>query len=339
MSISKSLKPLLVSGTVLLGLSVGGIALANQNVNAMSTTNQRSNALTSYINYHDFHFTNNHNYTIPASYSNHYNQNTNPYRHIRAIGGNYKRSFSPYAELSERYSTNPQSVTIDNRGSVYVAYRLGGNKVRIARYKKITTRRGLSLGKAKFGPVFNGGHGQAMSYNPKTDQIWMLTNNHGSASKTSVMEIRKKTLSPMRKTNFKMSPYPVGDVLTFDKYGNAYTATDTYGGVAPHGSIKLYKGRITDHTVKFHMVQGLRHMPGNVMQNMSYNNHNNRIYFIADGELMSVPANKYGNARPSDVRTTKLSGHYEPEDLAFYHGKGYLMLHYPSELLSSNFYK
>ncbi|XIF19429.1 MAG: hypothetical protein AJITA_00075 [Acetilactobacillus jinshanensis] len=133
----------------------------------------------------------------------------------------------------------------------------------------------VELKNVKYGSVFKGGHAQAMAYNPKTRQLWLLYNPQGSA---------------------------MGDTLAFDNHGNAYMSIRTFGGVAPVGSLKLFKGKITDHSVNFHMVQGLRYAPGIIMQNMSYNPSNNRIYFITDGEIMSVPANHYSHLKLATLK-------------------------------------
>ncbi|XIF20084.1 MAG: hypothetical protein AJITA_00802 [Acetilactobacillus jinshanensis] len=117
----------------------------------------------------------------------------------------------------------------------------------------------------------------------------MLTNEQGAANQTSIQEIGTHTLNPVKQINFSMYPYPMGDVLTFDKHGNAYTCTRTFNprGGANAGSIKLYKGKIGPNRVQFHMVQGIKHAPGMIMQNISYDPQTNRIYFVTDGELMS----------------------------------------------------
>lgn len=329
---SKNLKRVLLIGAgVLAGLSLSMVSPK------AATINQRGNALTSYIKSSHFNFVKNAHYVEPDNYSDNYNQNTNPDRTFKATGGNYKVNYSAYAQLDDQNGNyNPQSVAIDKDGTTYVSYRVRPTKVQIARYPSINNVSDGMLNNVKYGPVFNGGHGQAMALNPKNGQLWLLYNPDGSASSTKLFEISKSSLKPINTVKFHMSPYPMGDTLAFDKNGNAYMCIRTFGGAAPVGSLKLFKGKITPHSVNFKMVQGLRYAPGAIMQNMSYNPSNNRIYFITDGEIMSVPANHYSHLKPSDVRADELSDHYEFEDLAFHDGKGYLLVHYPSELMVSN---
>lgn len=306
-------------------------------LNHVKYVTQLSNSLTSYINYHRFNFVNNHNYTEPNNYSQNYNRTVNPHRHLNFAGGNQRMNFKPYAELQNIDSQhNPQSIALTNHGTLYVAHRVDNHgEVQILRYQIQQKRHHLLLTHYTAGPIFRGGHGQGLAYNPKSHQLWMLTNEQGAANFTSIQEISTKNLNPFRQINFYMYPYPMGDVLTFDNHGNAYTCTRTFNplGGANSGSLKLYKGKVGPNGVHFHMVQGLRHAPGMIMQNISYDPDSNRIYFVTDGELMSVPAKNFSHISPKRVRVTKLTGHYEFEDLAFYHGHGYLLLHYPSELL------
>lgn len=306
-------------------------------LNRVKIINQHQNALTSYIKLGNFHFVNNRDYAEPNNYSLHYNQTFNPYRHLNFAGGNQRMNFKPYARLKNLDSEhNPQSIAITNHGTLYVTHRVDNRgEIQIIRYHITEKRHHLQFTNYAAGPVFKGGHGQSLAYNPKTHKLWMLTNEEGASFMTSIQEIGKKSLNPIKQINFIMYPYPMGDVLTFDKHGNAYTCTRTFNprGGANMDSLKLYKGKISHNQVQFHMVQGIRNAPGLIMQNMGYDPKHNRIYFVTDGELMSAPTKYFNHLRPNDIKATKLTGHYEFEDIAFYHGHGYLLLHYPSELL------
>ena len=347
---SKNLKRFFKIGLASLAflLVASGTSVASH-ASRVSTVTQRSNALTSYISSSNLRFVHNRRYVEPNDYSDHYNRNENYDRRFNSVGGNQRVNFSPYGELPDNYNSlmknegyhNPQSLVITKNGTAYVTYRVNTHGIKLVQFniKAIQNAQDDNANNHvhyKIGPTFNGGHGQAMAYNPKANQLWLLTNDSGSASRTSILQLSQKTLKPIRKINFHFDTYAMPDVLTFDNAGHAYTAMRTFGGVAPVGSLKLFKGSITNRSVKFHMVQGLRYAPGLIMQNMSYNPSNHRIYFITDGELMSVPANRYTHLRPRDVKATKLSGHYEFEDLAFYRHRGYLMVHCPPELMISN---
>lgn len=332
---STKLKGLLVSGAVLLlGLTLG----ASPKASAMSTSHQSGDAMAGY-NY--YHFANNYNYKEPDSMSYHFSNNTDPTRVLHAVGGNLRMNY--VGKENNVINNNgvfddwdPQSVVITPNGKVFVEYggvNNGADNDLIARYNI------NNLGQVEaYGNVFNGGHGQGLAYNPANNTLWTLGNHSGSAEGSDfVDEISMRTLNPIHKLVFHAdSDHPFGDVLTFDKNGNAYMSTITFGGSAPHYSLKLYKGRITAHSIHFHMVQGVRHAPGLKFQNMNYDPNQNRIYIVVNSELMSIPVSKIGHLSGSDIKVTKLSGGYEFEDLAFYQGHGYLLVHYPNELLVSD---
>lgn len=337
------LSALIATGTA----SVFGIT---PQTNANASIAHPQNALNKYIKLGHYHMINNPDYTIGQNYSDNYNQDINPKRTLHTINGNQKATFHPYARVDNvPNSANPQSTVIEPNGTTFVAYDENGSsdsgtKVRIVRYNNINSRtnkyaKTSELSHPKVGSVFNGGHGQALAYNPKTNQLWLEYNvgHQGSRNNVKLMLINQKTLQPEHTLTFSFEPYSFGAVLAFDNNGNAYNAVNTvhsHQGGAPVGSLQIYKGKISANNAHFHMVQGLRHTPGATMQNMSYNPANNRIYFLADGNYTSVPANKLGNGlTPSDVKSTELNSHYEPEDLAFHNGHSYLLLHYPSQLV------
>lgn len=193
----------------------------------------------------------------------------------------------------------------------------------------------------KIGPKFNTGHGQSLAMNPKNGQLWFI----GAPVKvhSNVQQVSTRSLKPTKKINFMLkSTVTMGSNLTFDKHGNAYFFTYSNGGWAPKGAVKIYKGKINSKSVKFHLImQGLRHNPGTKPQAMSYNAKRNRLYFVSDGSISSIPASKLGKLKASQVEATKLNGHREFEGLQFTkNGAGYLMSNRGAELLkttSNNF--
>ena len=219
---------------------------------------------------------------------------------------------------------SPQSIIMNPNKNIFVASNDYDGRMNVVRYQ------GNHHQNVKAGPTFRGGHGQSMSYNPQNHQIWLVGNKSGASQHSSnVQEISPYSLRPLRKINFSFGQSIISSNLAFDKRGNAYTYTITGGGFAPAGSVKLYKGRITDHSVKFHLVkQGIRHAPGETPQAMSYNPKNDRLYLVSDGEIISFPAKKIGHLSKRDVSYSKFPGRLEFEGLTFDHsGHGYLLLH------------
>jgi len=193
----------------------------------------------------------------------------------------------------------------------------------------------------KIGPKFNTGHGQSLAMNPKNGQLWFI----GAPVKvhSNVQQVSTSTLKPTKKINFMLkSTVTMGSNLTFDKKGNAYFFTYSNGGWAPKGAVKIYKGKINKKSVKFHLVmQGLRYRPGTKPQSMDYNVKRNRLYFLSDSSISSVPVSKLGHLKPSQVEATNLNGKREFESLQFTkNGAGYLMTNKAAELMkttSNNF--
>ena len=87
----------------------------------------------------------------------------------------------------------------------------------------------------------------------------------------------------------------------------------------------------------FRMInQGLRYPPGNLCQTFGYNPVNDRLYVVADGEMLTVPAGKLSRHRvtPSDVQCIKFGGCREFEGLAFTEtGCAYFATNKPSEIM------
>lgn len=187
----------------------------------------------------------------------------------------------------------------------------------------------------KVGPTFKAGHGQSLAQNPKTGELWFVG---AAAVNANVQRVSTKTLKPNKRINFRLkSTVAMGENLTFDKKGNDYFYTYSNGGWAPKNSLKIYKGTINSKSVKFHLVmQGLRHNPGWKSQSIAYNAKNNRLYFVSNSSIASVPASKLGKLKAKDVKAVKLSGHREFEGLQFdSKGAGYLLVNRGAELLKT----
>ncbi|TGD19937.1 hypothetical protein [Levilactobacillus suantsaiihabitans] len=188
----------------------------------------------------------------------------------------------------------------------------------------------------KIGPKFNTGHGQSLAMNPKNGQLWFI----GAPVKihSNVQQVSTKTLKPTKKIKFMLkNTVTMGSNLTFDKKGNAYFFTYSNGGWAPKGAVKIYKGKINKKSVKFHLVmQGLRYRPGTKPQSIAYNVKRNRLYFVSDSSISSVPVSKLGHLKAKQVEATNLNGKREFEGIQFTkNGAGYLMTNKGAELMKT----
>ncbi|RRK09750.1 hypothetical protein D1831_11125 [Lactiplantibacillus garii] len=190
----------------------------------------------------------------------------------------------------------------------------------------------------KVGPRFTTGHAQSLALNPKTNQLWFIKSYKDSY--TAVVErLSAKTLKPNAKVSFKLnSKVHMGSTLTFDKSGNAYYWTQTKSAwpTAPVNSVKFYKGVLGTGQVHFKLImQGLAKAPGKVLQSVSYNQQNGRLYLVADESIFSVPLAKLGHLTTRDVSCTNFSGHREFEGLIWRHrsNAGYLLTNKGPELM------
>ncbi|MCF6515897.1 hypothetical protein GSH19_07035 [Lactobacillus sp. S2-2] len=185
----------------------------------------------------------------------------------------------------------------------------------------------------KVGPTKRIGHGQSMAYNPKSKQMWFITKNKINAT---IQRLDMKTLKPKNKINFRLNAFtPMGANLTFDKKGNAYYYSYSSGGPIPKKTVKLYKGKITNKSVKFKIImQGIRRAPGATAQSISYNPKNNNLYLISDSGVSRIPIKRLGKLRKKDIRTVITNQKREFEGLGFTKkGIGYLMPNKGPELM------
>lgn len=203
------------------------------------------------------------------------------------------------------------------------------------------------------GPTFTTGHGQTMALNPKTHQIWFIGKSGTSTETSNIQELNKSTLRSDKEIDFKMGQnQTTPSTLTFDSNGNFYAYVKNAAAWAPTNSLKLYKGVInSNNTVQISLVmQGLKYAPGTHSQSMGFNAVNQRLYFVSDGSILSVPVAKLGKLSAKDVRSeqfqtfdidNKKINTREFEGLTFDQtGTGYLLTIRGVELMratSSNF--
>ncbi|KRK56915.1 hypothetical protein [Fructilactobacillus fructivorans] len=262
----------------------------------------------------------------------------------------YTSRYSRMNDENHRLMRNPQSVVLHGQYA-YVMYTFygGSNTGFVVRYdlKKLQQlgfnlpgymskfrHSKTQLDGIKIGPIFKTGHGQSLAYNPKNKQMWFVKQN---GFKPVVQRFDMDTLKPMQEVKVKINssgPVPMGMVLAFDKRGNAYFYSITHHGIAPRGSVKIYRGQISDKDAQFKLIpQVIRHAPGIVPQSLAYNAQNNNLYLVSNGGIMRLPVSKLGHLKKSDVRTIITDGHREFEGLSFEDGKGMLLVNRGPELM------
>lgn len=336
------------------------------------TYNQKGNALASY-NVKKYKTVKNKNlfvkrYTFKTSYSNIFQTKPTSIHTTKGKSATFKSNvFLPVTYNHSADWGNPQAEVLSKDGNTLyelitqssnrnkgwiVKYNLGQlrhkfgistthmDALRRASYDhsvgKMTSKDKQIMKYVKVGPTFNTGHGQSLAMNPKNGQLWFI--GKPVAVKTNVQRVSTSSLKPITKINFKLkSTVTMGSNLTFDKHGNAYFFTYSNGGWAPKGAVKIYQGKIGSKSVKFHLVmQGLRNRPGTKPQSMAYNAKRNRLYFVSDSSISSIPVSKLGKLKASQVEAANFSGKREFEGIQFAkNGASYLLVNKGAELMQA----
>lgn len=243
---------------------------------------------------------------------------------------------------------NPQSIAVSPDGKtawVMSSYKSGSDNSRTGRIYRIDLSRfwkkkaagSKDTGAIKAGPEIVTGHGQTLAYNPKSHELWYVRET--KVLNTTLVRVNPKTMEVEKEIHFRFgSTIVFPPTFTFDKDGNCWTYTRSTGSNwVSAGTIRFYKGRIQENRVTFRMInQGLRYPPGNLCQTFGYNPVNDRLYVVADGEMLTVPAGKLSRHRvtPSDVQCIKFGGCREFEGLAFTEtGCAYFATNKPSEIM------
>lgn len=195
----------------------------------------------------------------------------------------------------------------------------------------------------KTGPWIVFGHCQSLAYNPKNGTLWFIAKPGNW--KSSIKQIDLNTFTVKNTINFKLKKtVKMGFTLAFDKRGNAYFYTSSKNGNwCPKNSIKIYKGKVEGKKVKWELVmQGIRWANGprnggnNIIQNLGYNPKTDRLYFVSDNSIMSVPAAKIGHLKKNDVRESVFKSKREFEGITFdKKGRGFFLTNRPSEVMST----
>jgi len=290
-------------------------------------------------------------------------------------GGNQNASFKSNVFLPVTRNTsgdwgNPQSLVLTPGGSsAYIMYtnKGGSNTGWVAHYNLAKLRSvygvstnsmdilrrasyALSIGKAtssyqavlkciKFSSKYTTGHGQSLALNPKNNQLWFVKSPGTSGGTATVQQLSKTTLKPSKTIKFRLRSsdghkVTMGQNLTFDKKGYAYFSSQVSGTRA----LKIYKGTISAKKVKFSLVmQGLKNKPGQLNQSVGYNPKSNRLYFVSDNSISSVPVSKLGKLKASDVKASTFNGNREFENIAFTsNGSAYLLTNKSAEIMKGS---
>ncbi|MEA4957091.1 hypothetical protein SDC9_17038 [bioreactor metagenome] len=209
--------------------------------------------------------------------------------------------------------------------------------------KKLTKSQ-KSLKKAiKIGPKFIVGHGQSLTYNPKTKSLWMWQDNAKNSNNLKLMKINKKTLKPSIIYKFKVKNtekyFKQFHNLAFDRYGNFYTDKIVKTKKNPNGYICIFSGRLNHNKIKMKLLTIIKKRPGIYSQSLAINNKNKRLYLVSDGAIYSIPMVKLlnGNLKESDFYYTLFKTKREFESISFdKYGKAYLLILRGTEILKSN---
>lgn len=243
---------------------------------------------------------------------------------------------------------NPQSMTVSDDGKtawVMSSAKSGSDNSRRGRIYKVDLSRfwGKKASGSKdsdavtAGPEIVTGHGQTLSYNPKTHELWYVRET--KVTNTTLVQVDPDTMEVVKEIHFRFSGNIVfPPTFTFDGDGNCWTYTRSTGSSwVSRGTIRFYKGKIENDSVTFEMIQqGVRYPPGNLCQGFGYDPVNDLLYVGANGAVMTVPAKKLSqNAiTADDVHTIRFDGTREFEGIAFDEtGCAYFLTNKPSEIM------
>ena len=260
---------------------------------------------------------------------------------VRSISGP-KVTFKTVRFLPRRIGSAHylQSIAVTPNGHyAYLGYGASSYLSGYTKIARVNLRR--RHGGIKAGRRFFGGHGQALSYNPRTNQLWLLVDVIGPVNRGAFAEISAKSLRPVHRLRFRFGNEEMGDDLAFDSRGTAYNEDRIWNynstGRFHPGSIVLYRGLINRHRAKFVRInQGIFQAPGQVIQGMACNPRTRRLYIETDEAIMSMPIRKLGHLSSRNVKETILKGHREYEGLSFDRtGHAYILMNQPDEVLRS----
>lgn len=354
---NKAFRRKLIKGSILLFLSILtglGLGAPLNNVKARRRPVRHHRRIR--FNRHRLtHYRINHHYTTPYPTINDHVKRVNqkltwikhPKDHRETIKSTYgpKVTFKTLFFISSKaagrnYLVQSLNVTPDGHYA-YVGY---GHNPQLKHGRDLTKVAKINVRNrhVKVSRAFNGGHGQALAYDPAKPSLWLLEDHHGPIHRGRVERISMNSLRPQHRINFRLkTSNALGDSLTFDNRNHVYNENLIWRrdarGHFRSGMIILYRGFLNRKHVRFNNVlQGLRHSPGEVIQGIAYNPVTKRLYIEANDAIVSIPIHKLGHLRSSDVKETILRQRREYEGISF-DGKGhaYILMNDPKEVMRS----
>jgi len=223
----------------------------------------------------------------------------------------------------------------------------GLNKLRklgasIRKGEKLTKEQKKIKNGIKIGKIFTGGHGQSLSYDPKTKSLWMWQDNNYNSTDLKLMKINMKALKPSLVYKFKSKLndkyLKAFSNLVFDKNGNFYADQTIKTKKNPSGSSYIFSGRLINSKIHMKLLTIIQNRPGTHPQSLAINHKNNRIYLVSDGVIYSTPLTKLinGTLTMNDFYYTIFSTKREFEGISFdSSGKAYLLILRGTEILKS----
>ncbi|MCL2688052.1 MAG: hypothetical protein FWE58_05905 [Methanobrevibacter sp.] len=234
-------------------------------------------------------------------------------------------------ELLNTYNAN-------NEKGIWALRKLG---LDIYHGNKLTNKQKRLKNAIKIGPVFNTGHGQSLSINPKTKTLW-LWQDDGSGNTLKLMRINNETLKQEKiyEVSAKLNNNSINSFrnLAFDSEGNFYTDYVKKTERNPNGYVTIFTGNIENDTVKIKPLLTIQNRPGTYSQSLAVNPSNNRLYLVSDGVFYTLPIEKLRNRTlsPDDFRYYIFDTSREFEGVSFDNkGNSYLLVLRGTEVLKS----
>lgn len=225
---------------------------------------------------------------------------------------------------------DPQSISILPNGHLYVLFNVGHRDSSINRIIEYNAKNGKLI---KVGRRFHGGHGQGLSYDYRTHQLWECMNhyrNHGYPRgiipKVLILsKIDQKKLKPTGHWLKIRTRYKLGENVAYDKSGDYWNVSRNYykNKRIPIDSLQIYRGQGR----KLKMVKDILHSPSACIQNLTYNPDTNRLYVVGNGVIMSFPINNLNHLTNHNIKVAVMNHHSEFEGLAFWNHRAYLLVH------------
>lgn len=263
-----------------------------------------------------------------------YKTNSSYKKQVKQKMSSWKSKVSKYSRYSNNYQKqiNTQSKLVDKYGNTIDAARRANPTM--FRYADI-------FHAAQLSPLMGIGHGQTLSFNPKNQHLYLVQDDSMGDIKNDeynkVLELDPTSMQPIRQYNFQMKHGNTNmqlHTLTFDSEGNAYWGRKSGKGY------QWFMGTIdSENGVSFEPSKQKMATRGGVFnQSVAYNAKNNRVYFVSDDILTSLPVDQLrnGNLNSDSFNHLEFDSKREFEGITFDpDGFGYLLTLWPSEVLRS----